>query len=195
MNAGFFGGDSYFIDQKNILHNLYRCHQIYNDKRECIGLIKQKKAFRSVLGLITNKTIFPFLFEIRSANGGLEASVSRGWGLLKSKAIIQDAKGGKIGSIKKRSHFFKLKRGFKIMNASDEIIAEISGSFKTWSFVINDSSQRQIGSIDKEWAKEMKGLFRSDDKYNVNFESNYSYLNNKIAILTGAIIIDLFFSE
>lgn len=172
MNANFFDGNSYFIDQKNLFYNFYRYHQIYNDKRECIGLIKQKLTIRQkILRSIVSKTLLPFVFEIRSCNGALEASISRGWTILKSKIIIQDAKGEKIGSIKRKFTFFK--PVFEILNTSDEIIAEISGDLKKWDFVIIDSAHNQIGSIDKKWMEVMRGLFRSSDKYNVNFEADY----------------------
>jgi uncharacterized protein YxjI len=190
MNTDFFNVNSYFIDQKRLFFKFYRHYQIYNEKRECIGLIKQRLTLRQkILRSILSKTLLPFVFEIRSCNGALLASISRGWIFMKYKIIIQDSKGEKIGSIRKRCFF--LKPIFIILNASDEIIAEISGDLKKWNFVISDPSHNQIGSIDKNWIEAMKGLFKSADKYNVNFEVDYIDKKKKIAILSSAIIIDM----
>jgi hypothetical protein len=41
----------------------------------------------------------------------------------------------------------------------------------------------------------MQEIFTSADKYNVNIESNYSNMENKIAILSGAITIDMVLRE
>ena len=189
MNTDFFNVSSYFIDQKNLFFKFYQHHQIYNENRECIGMIKQKITLRQkVLRSLISKTLLPFVFEIRSCNGALLASVSRGWFFVKSKIIIQDSKGKKIGSIKRKLIFFQ--PVFIILNASDEIIAEICGDLKKWNFVISDSSHNQIGSIDKNWLA-MKGLFRYPDKYNVNFKADHFDKNKKIAILSSAIIIDM----
>jgi Scramblase. len=190
MNTDFFNVNSYFIDQKRFFFKFYRHYQIYNEKRECIGLIKQRFTLKEkLLRFAISKTLLPFVFEIRSCNGALLASISRGWIFMKSKIIIQDSKGEKIGSIKRKFVFFK--PVFYILSASDEIIAEISGDLKKWNFVISDPSHNQIGSIDKKWIEAMKGLFRSADKYNVNFEADYVDKSKKIAILSTAIIIDM----
>lgn len=190
MNTDFFNANSYFIDQKRLFFKFYRHHQIYNEKRECIGLIKQKFTFKQmILRSVFSKALLPFVFEIRSCNGALLASISRGWFFVKSKIIIHDSKGEKIGSINRKLICFK--PVFKILNASDEIIAEISGDLKKWNFIINDPFHNQIGSINKNWIAAMKGLFRSADKYNVNFEGDYVDKKKKIAILSSAIIIDM----
>ncbi|QOG00565.1 phospholipid scramblase-related protein [Flavobacterium sp. MDT1-60] len=190
MNTDFFNANSYFVDQKRLFFKFYRHHQIYNEKRECIGLIKQRLTLRQkILRSFVSKTLLPFVFEIRSCNGALLASISRGWIFLKSKIIIHDAQGEKIGSIKRNFAFFK--PVFSILNASDEIIAEISGDSKKWNFIISDPFHKQIGSIDKNWIEAMKGLFKSADKYNVNFEADYVDKKKKITILSSAIIIDM----
>ena len=41
----------------------------------------------------------------------------------------------------------------------------------------------------------MKELFTTADKYNVQIEENYANLENKIAILAGAITIDMVLKE
>ncbi|MDQ6471701.1 phospholipid scramblase-related protein [Flavobacterium sp. LHD-80] len=187
MSSDFFDTSDYFIQQKNVYYNRY---QIYNNRREGIGSIKLKQNFRKkVLKFIFGKAMLPFVLEIRSANGRLEASISRKGISLMSKTIIKDSLGQKIGRIKKNSNFFNYT--FKILNVSDEVIAEITGDWKNWSFIVNDSSMTQIGTIDKKWVGAIKRLFKTSDKYNVHIKTNCLNENDKIAILSSAITIDM----
>ena len=194
MNSNFFDSNSYFIDEKVNFFKFENCYQIYNNNGENIGAIKQKlTSGQKILRLLFKKSMLPFLLEIKNANDGLEASISRGWTFFMSKIIIKDSQGNIIGTIKQKFNPFK--PTFKIFNTSDMIIAEITGDWKAWNFVIKDYSNIQIGSISKKWAGAMKEIFTSADKYNVNIDPNYSKKENKIAILSGAITIDMVLKE
>ena len=194
MYSNFFDTNSYFIDEKVNFFKFENTYQIYNDKGENIGVIKQRLSTgQKLLRMLLNKAMLPFLLEIKNSNDELEASISRGWTFFMSKIVIQDAQGNKIGTVQQKFKLFK--PTFKILNASEVVIAEISGDWKAWNFVINDSSNNQIGSITKKWAGAMKELFTSADKYNVSIDANYSNKENKIAILSSAITIDMVLKE
>lgn len=176
-SCNFFDMENYFVEENVIPFKSYNAYQIFNDKRENIGLIKQRfTKTEKVLKTIFGNNI-PVLFEIRSANGMLEASISRGWIFLKSKIIIRDSKGNKVGSI--AHNLFKAT--YKIMDASNIAIAEISGNRKEWSYEVSDASGNQKGSLGKKWTG------NSTDKYNVNIENNFKNKEEKIAILASAI--------
>ena len=67
MKSTFFESNSYFIDEKVNLFNFENCYQIYNDKGENIGIIKQKlSAGQKLLRLLISKAMLPFLLEISS---------------------------------------------------------------------------------------------------------------------------------
>lgn len=190
----FFESNSYFIDEKVNFFKFENAYQIYNDKGENIGMIKQKlSAGQKILRLLLNKAMLPFLLEIRNSENQLEASISRGWTFLMSKITIKNAQGLVIGTINQKFKLFK--PTFKIYNPSQVLIAEINGDWKAWNFNIIDPSNNQIGSISKKWAGAMQELFTSADKYNVNIDPNYSNMENKIAILSGAITIDMVLKE
>jgi len=194
MKSNFFESNSYFIDEKVNLLKFENSYQIYNEKGENIGIIKQKlSAGQKLLRLLINKAMLPFLLEIKNSDDQLEASISRGWTFFMSKIIIKNAQGEIIGSIKQKFKLFK--PTFKIFNSADVLIAEINGDWKAWNFSITDASNNQIGSISKKWAGALKEIFTSADKYNVSIEDNYSNLENKIAILSGAITIDMVLKE
>jgi uncharacterized protein YxjI len=194
MKSNFFESNSYFIDEKVNFLKFENCYQIYNDKGENIGTIKQKlSAGQKLLRLLINKAMLPFLLEIKNADDQLEASISRGWTFFMSKIIIKNAQGDIIGTIKQKFKLFK--PTFKIYNPSEVQIAEINGDWRAWNFTITDASSNQIGSISKKWAGALKEIFTSADKYNVNIDHNFSNLENKIAILSGAITIDMVLKE
>lgn len=187
-NSDFFETKDYFIDQRVIPFEMYNYYQIFNNKRENIGFIRQKLTIgKEILKFIFGKAIVPFVFEIKSANGALEASITKGWSLLSSRIMIRDKKGNKIGTIKKKYKFHKTI--YQIFNATDENIAEISGSINDWNFVVIDSSDKQIASIDKKWYEVINRVYRSPDKYNLQIAVNILKKDNKIAILSSSIII------
>jgi uncharacterized protein YxjI len=194
MNSNFFDSNSYFIDEKVNFFKFENCYMIYNENGHQIGAVKQKLSVgQKVLRLLVNKQMLPFVLEIKNADDRLEASISRGFNFFLSKIVIKDAQENVIGTIKQKFRFFK--PTFKIFNAQDMQIAEINGDWKAWNFTINDASNNKIGSISKKWAGAMQELFTSADKYNVNIEPNYSNKENKIAILSSAITIDMVLKE
>lgn len=194
MNSNFFNTSSYFIDEKVNFFKFENCYTIYNDKGENIGAVKQKLSTgQKILRLLVNKAMLPFLLEIKNTNDEVEASISRGWTFFMSKIILQDGQGNKIGTVQQKFKLFK--PTFIILNSSDEKIAEITGDWKAWNFTIKDTSDVQIGLISKKWAGAMKEIFTSADKYNVSIDANYSNTENRIAILSSAITIDMVLKE
>ncbi len=194
MKTNFFELNDYFIDEKVNYLKFENCYQIYNDKGENIGAIKQKlSSGQKVLRFLFKKSTLPFLLEIKNSDDILEASISRGWTFFLSKITIRNGQGEMIGIIKQKFKFFK--PTFIILNSSDMILAKINGDWRAWNFKITDNSNNQIGTISKKWAGAAKEIFTTADKYNVNIEADYSDRERKIAILSGAITIDMVLKE
>jgi uncharacterized protein YxjI len=189
MISDFFETNNYFVDKKNSFQEHYN---VYNEKRERIGRIKQKlTVLQKLLPVTLSKRLLPFSVEIRSANGGLEASILKKGLFSKTEIIVQDASGKKVGVINQKSKLFKPE--FKILNTSNEVIAEICDVWKKSNFIINDALANQIGSIDQKWSRSMNNFVRSDNSYNVNVVADYTNNEEKIAILSSAIVINMFF--
>lgn len=194
MTTNFFESNSYFIDEKVNFFKFENCYQIYNEKGQNIGVIKQKLTTgQKILRLFLGKPMLPFLLEIKNSENKLQASVSRGWTFFMSKITIKNANDQVIGIIKQK--FQLLKPKFVIYDAIENQIAEISGDWKAWNFRINDAHSNQIGTISKKWNGAVKEIFTSADKYHVNIESEFSNKDNKIAIIAGAITIDMVLKE
>lgn len=194
MKTNFFESNSYFIDEKVHFFKLENCYQIYNEKGENIGTIAQKLSLgNKILRLLLNKTMLPFHLEIKNLDNYVEASISQGWSFFMSKITVENAQGNRIGTIKQKFTLFK--PTFKIFDASDNLIAKISGNVTAWNFTIIDASNNQIGTISKKWAGAMKEIFTSADKYNVYIEPEVSNIEHKIVILSSAITIDMVLKE
>jgi len=188
MNSDFFEIDNYFVDKRSSLRKNYH---IYNDKRERIGSIKQNLTLKQkMLKLFPCRTLFPFLIEIRNANGGLESSIAKHSFSLMSDIIVYDSQGKKVGAINKKKFF---KPEFMVLNASNEVIAEIRDGWHGPNFVVYDPAEKQIGSIDKKWNGKMRNFVRSNRSYNVHMSANYSEDENRVAILTTAITMNMLF--
>ncbi|KGO87622.1 scramblase [Flavobacterium rivuli WB 3.3-2 = DSM 21788] len=194
MSSNFFDANSFFIDEKVNMFKFENQYNVFNDKGENVGAIKQKlTAGQKALRLILNKPMLPFLLEIQNAEGGVEATISRGWTFWMSKITIADPKGTVLGTIKQKFKFFK--PTFQIYNPSEVLIAEITGDWKAWNFTIQDAKGAQIGVISKKWAGALKEIFTTADKYNVMVSPDYLDRESKIAILAGAITIDMVLKE
>lgn len=194
IKSNFFDTNSFFIDEKVNLFQFENCYQIYNENAENIGVIKQKlSTSHKLLSLLISKKNLPFFLEIRNANDGLEATISRDWTFILSKVTVSDSNGMRVGTIKQKFKFFS--SNFKIYDANETLIADMQGNWTAWNFVIKDASNNQIGTISKKWAGAMKELFTTADKYNVSIEPTYANLVRKMIILAGAITVDMVLKE
>jgi uncharacterized protein YxjI len=190
----FFDSNSYFIDEKVNFLKFENSYKVFNDKGDEIGSVRQKLTTgQKLLRLLLSKAMLPFKLEIKDKNEVLQATISRGWTFFMSKITINDANGINIGSIKQK--FKLLKPTFKIFNNSEQLVAIITGDWKAWNFTINDSSDKQIGTISKKWAGAMQEIFTTADKYNVIIDQNYTDASSKIAIVSSAITIDMVLKE
>jgi uncharacterized protein YxjI len=194
MNSHFFDANNYFIDEKVNFLQFENSYKVYNGQGEQVGVINQKLTTgQKILRLFLKKPMLPFLLEIKDINDNVQATISRGWTFFLSKITVTNAEGSVVGIIRQKFKLFK--PTFKIYSASEELLAEISGDWTAWNFTIQDPSNSQIGTITKKWAGAMQEIFTSADKYQVHLNSDFSSMENKIAILAGAITIDMVLKE
>lgn len=192
--TGFFDGYTYFIDEKVNFMKFANQYQVFNEKAENIGSINQQLTFgQKMLRLVLNKAMLPFRLEIKDSHGLLIASISRGWTFFMSKIIITSGDEKIIGTVQQKFKLFK--PTFKIFNHSGTQVAEITGDWKAWNFVINGGSGSQIGTISKKWGGIAKELFTTADKYVVSLDPSYSDMMSKIVVLSAAITIDMVMKE
>ena len=190
----FFEANNYFIDEKVNFFKFENTYKVFDDKGLNIGSVKQRLTFgQKLLRLLFNKAMLPFKLEIKDINGVLLASISRGWTFFISKIVVSSGDSRTIGTVRQKFKIFK--PTFRIFNHEEKQIAEITGDWKAWKFVIKDASGSQIGTISKKWAGVLQEVFTTADKYLVNIDPSYANMMNKIVILSAAITIDMVLKE
>ncbi len=190
----FFDADNYFIDEKVNFFKFENTYKVFDEKGANTGSIKQKLTVgQKLLRLVANKNILPFKLEIKDINGVLLASIGRGWTFWVSKVVLSRGDGKTIGAVEQKFKLFK--PSFRIFNHEERQIAEITGDWKAWTFVIKDETGSQIGTISKKWAGVLTEVFTTADKYHVNIDASYANMMNKILILSAAITIDMVLKE
>ncbi|SEW40013.1 Scramblase [Chitinophaga sp. YR573] len=190
----FFKCDDYFIDEKVGLLKFSNAYKVYGEQGQQIGNIQQiVPVWHKILRLFISKALFPFALDIKDMNDVVIASIRRGWTFWFSKIDILDANGEKIGGINQK--FKLMKPLFHITNQYGETIAQIKGDWKAWNFSIVDSNEKPLGAITKKWAGILKEAFTTADKYRVTIEKDCPEDVNKIAIVAGAITIDMVLKE
>lgn len=190
----FFEGNEYFIDEKVNLLKFENEYKVYDGGGQQIGSVLQKISIgHKILRLLVNKKMMPFHLEIVDTSGSIQAVISRGWTFWMSKIQVHDSLGMHLGTIRQKFTF--LKPIFQIFGSMDNQIAEISGDWAAWNFLIKDHNGIEIGTIDKQWAGAMKEVFTSADKYNVSIVPAVIEDKNKIVIVATAITIDMVLKE
>lgn len=189
----FFESNEYLIDEKVTFLQFENEYKIYNDLGIHIGSIKQQlNGWHKILRLFLNKAMLPFKLELKDTNDELLVKVERGWTFWMSKITISNNT-TIVGFIKQKFTFLKPK--FKILDANQNLIGEISGDWKAWNFSIKDANNIEIGTINKKWAGAMKEFFTSADKYYVRINPSFAEDQNKINIVATAITIDMVLKE
>jgi uncharacterized protein YxjI len=190
----FFETNNYFIDEKIGFFKFTNAYRVYDELGMEIGLIKQRlSGGQKMLRLLLNKAMLPFMLEVCDMEGNVLVTIRRGWTFWMSKITLTDGQGNSIGSIRQKFKF--LKPTFKIFDANEVEIADITGDWKGWNFAIKDESQRNIGTISKKWNGILKEAFTTADKYIVSILPEYAEDIRKMAIVSTAITIDMVLKE
>ncbi|HZY82360.1 MAG TPA: phospholipid scramblase-related protein [Cyclobacteriaceae bacterium] len=190
----FFDGHSYFIDEKVNFFKFENTYQVFNESGQNIGSINQRlTAGQKALRLLLNKKMLPFKLEIKDSAGMMVASITRGWTFWLSKTQIFSSDGHVVGTVEQKFKLFK--PTFKIINHQGMPVAEITGDWTAWNFVIINDTGMQVGTISKKWGGAMKEIFTTADKYFVALDPSYSNMMNKIIVLSAAITIDMVLKE
>jgi uncharacterized protein YxjI len=194
MHTDFFSSNNYFIDEKINFLKFENEYKIFNEQGIQIGAVKQKlTGSQKTARLFMNKAMLPFRLDIENLQGGIEATVKRGWTFFMSKVLILDPNGSPIATIQQK--FRMLKPRFVISDMENRQIGEIQGDWKAWNFSIKDNQGSEIGRITKKWAGAAREIFTSADKYNVSIDPAYSNAGSKKALLACAITIDMVLKE
>lgn len=180
------------VNQKfTLIANQY---QILDENGAEIGFIQEKMSGgKKALSLLVSKKIMPFELNILDTNQNVVATISRGVTLLLSKTSIKNANGEEIAKINQK--FAMLKPKFEIVTPDGQLIATIQGDWTAWSFTITSPDGTSLGTVSKKWNGAMKEIFTDSDKYVVEISGNLTDVNQRIAVISTAAVIDMILKE
>ncbi len=180
------------VNQKfTLIANQY---QILDENGAEIGFIQEKMSGgKKALSLLVSKKIMPFELNILDTNQNVVATISRGVTLLLSKTSIKNANGEEIAKINQK--FTMLKPKFEIVTPDGQLIATIQGDWTAWSFTITSTDGTSLGTVSKKWNGAMKEIFTDSDKYVVEISGNLTDVNQRIAVISTAAVIDMILKE
>ncbi len=191
----FFDNNVFFVDEKVNYFKFANEYKIFDAQGEQVGAVTQHvsgwhKVLRSLLNI---KKMMPFTLSLTAPTGETLLEIKRGWTFWMAKIVIIDPTGATVGHIRQKWAF--LKPTFHILDSNETKIAEINGDWKAWSFTITDPQGAALGTINKKWNGIMKEAFTTADKYIVSVDPALHENTQKVAILAGAITIDMVLKE
>jgi len=194
MISPFFERDDFIINEKVEFLTFSNKYKVLDMEGNQIGFVGQiVPDLHKFLRLFLGKAMMPFEFNIEDASSNVLVKIKRGWTLLMSEIVIEDAAGTVLGYVKQK--FSLITPRFEILDKDKNQIGTIKGNWTAWNFEIFDKEERTIGKINKKWAGAMKEFFTSADNYHVSIDQTVAEDQNKVAILTAAITIDMVLKE
>ena len=189
----FFAGNDFFIDEKIMFFKSGKQYRVYDAYANPIGgIIPKTNLSYKFLRLFFKKTILPFKFFVVDEEQKKLVTIYRGWSLWMSKIFIEDHNMQPIGYVKQR--FKLIKPRFKIFDNERKLVADITGDWKAWNFVITDRDHIKIGEVNKQWNGIRRELFTTSDKFHVHIDPSAKKIDKRLVVAT-AVTIDMMLKE
>jgi uncharacterized protein YxjI len=158
------------VNQKAKLVELTNQYLIRDvDGRE-LGRIQQEgqSKFRKVLRFVSDVDQFlTHTLAIYDAGNSKVIEVVRPRKLVKSRFDVKDGSGRKVGRIVQKNVFGKI--NFDLLGDQDHKLGAIKAeNWRAWDFSIVDSTDTEIGRIDKKFVGIAKAIFTTGDNYVVD---------------------------
>jgi uncharacterized protein YxjI len=152
------------------------------------------------LGLITKllrfsdyKRMTPFHIELSTPLGEKVLTVKRGISIFRSRVEVLGAQDQLLGSF--QQHFFSIGGQFDILDANNNLVANLKGKWTGWDFTISHQNIT-LAQVSKEWAGMGKELFTSADNYAIKIEENVASNDPvRLLILAAVMSIDMVLKE
>ena len=136
----------------------------------------------------------PLDLHVVEPDGSLVLSASREFFWFLSHLHVSDGSGSHVGTLNRR--FGVLKRRFTLTDANDRLSAQITGSlFRPYTFFVQNSNDREIGRITKQWSGLLREGFTDADTFQIEFDDAERSPEFRLLLLASAFAIDLDFFE
>jgi len=163
-----------------------------------IGVARERASpWLKVLRHLISLRLLPTLVEVRERDDGpIILSIRRGVTLLRSNVTVRDRVGKELGRF--TSKIFSLGRGFHVLDALGNPVAEIKGDSKGWNFRVLavDGSGSELGKVTKKWAGLGKELLTSADNYVIALDNSHPLPPDVTSLLLAAgLAIDIIYKK
>ena len=140
------------------------------------------------------KTHRPLDIHVIDPDGRPILSASRDFFWFLSHLHVSDGSGNHIGTLNRQ--FTVLKRRFTLTDSNDRPFGQILGSpFRRYTFFVQNSNNREIGRITKQWSGLGREAFTDADTFEVQFSDVERSHEARLMLLASAFAIDLDFFE
>jgi uncharacterized protein YxjI len=182
--------DTLIVNQKAKLFELTNQYEIHGSDGAELGYIQQEgqSGVRKVLRFMS--TVDQFLTHRLSVYDSTHTKVlelTRPAKLFKSRLMVEDGHGRKVGDIVQQNVFGKIR--FDLVGAHGDNLGQIRAeNWRAWDFSIVDRDETEVGRIDKKFVGVMKAVFTTADNYVVHLDPQLEGELRLLAIAAAAAV-------
>ena len=188
---------AYFVRERVAMLKLTDTYDILDpDTSAVIGVARdQPPSWAKYARLLVKKSFLPTVINIfENESSPPVLTLHKRPGFLRVKVDVSDSQDRQIGRFE--SKLFSLGGGFLVYDTSGQLIADVKGDWKGWSFRFLDSAGRELGFVTKKWAGMGKELFTTADNYMISLAGDASGSPETTSLLLAAgLAIDIVFKE
>jgi uncharacterized protein YxjI len=158
------------VSQRAKLIELTNQYEIRDAEGGALGYVQQEgqSGARKVLRFVTDVDQFlTHRLTVYDATGWKVVALTRPAKLVKSRLLVDDGTGRRVGEIVQRKVFGKIL--FDLLGREGELLGQIRAeNWRAWDFSIVDAAGREIARIDKKFVGIAKAVFTNADNYVVD---------------------------
>lgn len=149
------------------------------------GQSKLRKVFRFALDV---DQFLTHRLAVYDASNRKLLQLTRPAKLVKSRVVVEDGGGRKVGEIVQNNVFGKIR--FDLLGAMGERLGQIRAeNWRAWDFSIVDQSEVEVARIDKKFVGVVKAVFTTADNYVVDISPTLAG-DLRLLVLAAATAVD-----
>jgi len=166
--------DRLIVSQKAKLIELTNQYVIRDPDGGELGYVQQEgqSKLRKVARFVTDVDQFlTHRLTVYDADSNKVLQLTRPRKLIKSRIVVEDGTGRKVGDIVQHNVFGKIR--FDLVDARGAQVGQIKAeNWRAWDFSIVDSTDTEVGRIDKKFVGVLKAVFTPADNYVVDIAAD-----------------------
>lgn len=154
------------VNQKAKLIEVTNTYAVFDRNGNQIGAVRQvgQSTLKKVARVLTSyDQFFTHTLQVVDAAGTPVLSLTRPRKLLKSRVLVDDAAGNRVGEIIQRNAIGKIR--FGLVAGGTEVGEIRAENWRAWNFTITDAAGTEVARITKTWEGLAKTLFTTADNY------------------------------